>query len=72
MNTVKSRSALVGPSILMAMLMMFAYATRAQEAAADKLGKLRVNGTVKVNGQPAATGDIVASGSTVAEGLMSC
>jgi len=45
--------------------MMFAYATRAQEAAADKLGKLRVNGTVKVNGQPAATGDIVATGSTV-------
>lgn len=49
----------------LSLLIVFTFVARAQEAAADQLGRLKVKGTVKVNGQPAATGDIVASGSTV-------
>lgn len=51
----------LGLSLLITMITV----VTAQDAQAEKVGRLRVAGTVKVNGQPAATGDIVASGSTV-------
>ena len=65
MNTGNSRSHFARIGLGLSLLITMTLACTAQEAQAEKVGKLKVHGTVKVNGQPASTGDIVASGSTV-------
>jgi hypothetical protein len=65
MNKGKRRSQIAWIGLVLSLLVIVTTAVLARDDREEKVGRLKVSGTVKVNGQPAARGQILTSGSTV-------